>query len=208
MSHVSLHWTPGHVDFEENEDVDTEAKAAAEGKCSPAKDLPRVLRNAPLPRSLSAARQFHMTHLKTCWQLNWKKSHRYANRMQLIDPSLPSPKYLKAIDKLTRPQAAAITQLRIGHVPLNGHLFRIRRATSPYCPHCGPDTIETVRHFLIECRYYRVARSRFEDKFRRQAHNINFLLSTPKAFPLILQFIKDTKRLQTIFGSLTPRQRA
>lgn len=163
---LSLHWTPGHVDFEENEEVDTEAKAAAQGKSSLPKDLPRVLRKAPLPRSLSAARQHHTAYLNTCWQFNWKKSRRYANRLHLIDPSLPSPKYLKAIDNLTRSQAAVITQLRIGHAPLNGHLFCIRRAISPYCPHCGPGTIETVRHFLIECRYYRVAHSRLEDKFR------------------------------------------
>ena len=144
-------------------------------------------------------------HLKKYWQHNWTKSKCYINWMQWINPSLPSPKYLKVIDRLTYPQAAIIMQLRLGHASLNDYLYCICKTISPNCSHCRPGTAEMVYHLLIECRYYRVARSRLENKFQWQAHNINFLLSSPKAFLSIIQYIKDTKHLQAIFGNLTSR---
>ncbi|EJD46539.1 hypothetical protein AURDEDRAFT_39503, partial [Auricularia subglabra TFB-10046 SS5] len=52
-----------------------------------------------------------------------------------------------------------ITQLRIGHAPLNKHLHRIKRHEHPTCDACGAAP-ESVRHYLLECRQYRPYRER------------------------------------------------
>ena len=204
---LSLHWIPGHCDFEENEDVDHKAKEAARGMLSPSKNLPCILHKASLPHSISAARQHHTTDLKSRWKLGWEKSRRYTHRMKIIDPSLPSPRYLKEMDNLTRPQSAIITQLRTGHISLNDHLFRIKRSPTPNCTHCNSGKPETVCHYLIYCKFFSGARLGLDNALRRYAYNLQHLLSEPKAFPHVLQFIKDSTRLKATFGNLTARQR-
>ncbi|KAJ3473536.1 hypothetical protein NLI96_g12952 [Meripilus lineatus] len=199
---LSIHWTPGHMDFTENEDIDGDAKTAAQGFTSPANKLPALLRKHPLPRSLSAARQANLADLKKRHTEQWKKSKRYTHRMKFIDPTMPSPKFLKSISNLTRPQAAIITQLRTGHAPLNEHLHRIKRSATPNCPHCGPGFTESVRHFLIQCRHHSRARYQMYRKLKRNAYNIEYLLQAPKAFPHVIKFIRDSNRLSNIFGDL------
>ena len=46
--------------------------------------------------------------------------------MQRIDKSMPSNKYLKLTEGLTRRQASWLIQLRTGHAPLQAHLHRIQ----------------------------------------------------------------------------------
>ncbi len=202
---LSLHWTPGQKGFNENEEVDIEAKLAAKGKSSPAKVLPARLRCFPLPLSLAAVRQAHATNLKRRWKHEWKNSSRFKKYLPLSN-DLPSPKYLKAVHDLSRPQAAVITQLRTRHAPLNDHLYRIGKSLTPNCPHCGPGYDETVKHFLIDCRHYYRARNALYKKLRRNAYSIPYLLNSPKAFPHLLTYIRATKRLTQIFGNLHPRK--
>ncbi|EJD36174.1 hypothetical protein AURDEDRAFT_74519 [Auricularia subglabra TFB-10046 SS5] len=42
-----------------------------------------------------------------------------------------------------------IIQLRMGHVPLNRHLHRVKKHAHPTCNACGAVS-ESVRHFLLE----------------------------------------------------------
>ncbi|GLB41456.1 putative encoded by [Lyophyllum shimeji] len=127
---LQVHWTPGHVDFAPNERADEIAKEAARGASSPPNLLPPYLQRKPLPASIPALRQEHLTALRKTWRQRWERSPRFA-RINAIDPSLPSKKFLKLVEHLDRRRSALIAQLRTGHIPLNQHLFRIRRAESP-----------------------------------------------------------------------------
>jgi len=56
--------------------------------------------------------------------------------IQSIDKSLSSNKYLNLIEDHSRHHSFILTQLRMGHSPLNQHLFRIHCSETPTCPHC------------------------------------------------------------------------
>jgi ribonuclease HI len=149
---LQIHWVPGHCGFEPNERVDEEAKKAAKGESSDTKLLPPLLRKC-LPISISAIRQENTAKLKKRWERKWKTSAREA-LLKTIDNTAPSKKYLRLIKGLDRRQASLLFQLCSGHVALNHHLFRIRRSETPSCPHCRGITVETVKHFLIDCPRY------------------------------------------------------
>ena len=61
-----------------------------------------------------------------------------------IGKSLPSNKFLKLVDSLDCHQSAIITQLQTGHILLNHHLFHIRCAKTPICPHCRNLIVKNV----------------------------------------------------------------
>lgn len=197
---LQIHWTPGHVGFEPNERADEIAKQAAQGVSSDSKLLPVYLRKHPLPQSIPALRQEHLAHLRKQWKSRWKKSPRFP-RLNAIDKSLPSKKFLKLVDNLDRRQSAIIAQLRTGHTPLNQHLFRIRRSETPSCPHCQDITVETVEHFLFICPHYQHERHIIRRKLRRKAESLPYLLSSPEAVKPLIRYIHATKRFQTQYKS-------
>jgi len=192
IPNLLIHWTPGHSDFHPNDRADELAKEAANGRSSPPASLPPILRK-PLPTSITAARQTHLTRIRKRWKRRWKLSPRYAYTSR-IDKSLPSNKYLKLVDNLNRQQSAILTQLRTGHAPLNYHLNRIKRSPSPNCPHC-PNTPETIQHFLLICPHYARARYYLRRKVGTKSDFIHTLLSSPDTITPLLSFVNATKRL-------------
>ena len=50
-----------------------------------------------------------------------------------------------------------ITQFRLGLSPLRSDLFIYNIIDNPFCPSCG-DTLETLKHFFLECPAYRLVR--------------------------------------------------
>ncbi|KAF8584210.1 hypothetical protein K439DRAFT_1346665, partial [Ramaria rubella] len=86
-----------------------------------------------------------------------------------------------------------LLQLRTGHIPLNQHLHRIGKSTTPKCPHC-PFQNETVHKFPMLCPSYAAQRYQMEKKLGRGAKSIHNLLSHPNAFPPLFTFIKNTNR--------------
>ena len=198
---LQLHWIPLHSDFEPNEKADEEAKLASQGRSSDAKLLPKILRK-PLPASVPAIRQSSDKLLLRHWKHRWKTSPRY-DSMRKIDNSLPSKKFLQHAHNLTRKQTSLLVQLRTGHIGLNSHLFRIRCAESPSCPHCGGITVETIKHFLLLCPKYAQERHILRRQLRRNANSVSFLLSKPAVFKPLMKFINSTGRLAVTFGNLT-----
>jgi hypothetical protein len=193
---IQLHWTPAHMGFGPNERADEEAKAAAQGNSSRPEDLPAYLRRKPLPISISALRQENLAALRKRWKRRWKLSPRY-HRLKEIDKDLPSPKFLRLVNDLDRHQSSLIAQLRTGHIPLNQHLFRIRRSETPTCPHCKGITVESVRHYLLICPHYQHERHILRQKLKRKADSIPFLLTKPEAIKPLLGYIHATKRFKT-----------
>ena len=109
-------------------------------------------------------------------------------------------KYLRLISSLDRHQASLIFQLRSGHIALNHHLFQICKAESPACPWCQGITIETVKHYLLECLQYRNECHALQRKLRRNSGSLSFLLSSPMAVLPLLKFVHSTGRLKSFFG--------
>jgi hypothetical protein len=100
-------------------------------------------------------------------------------------------------------QTSLITQLRTGHIPLNGHLHRIKRATSPICPACLKAD-KTVHHFLFDCHPHEHARHRLRKKLGRKSMSIMDLLGRKKGIMGLLQYVADMRRLEGTFGDVTP----
>jgi ribonuclease HI len=195
---LQVHWVPGHRDFEPNERADEEAKKAAKGDASEAKLLPSLLRKC-LPLSVSALRQNNMAKLLKRWTRRWKSSPR-ESLLKTIDNTAPSKKYLRLIRDLDRRQASLLFQLRSGHIGLNHHLFRIRRSETPSCPHCRGITVETVKHFLLDCPQYVRERHELRVKLRRNSDSLSFLLSSPVAILPLLKYVHSTGRFKSFFG--------
>jgi ribonuclease HI len=197
-ANLQIHWTPGHERFIPNERADALAKQAAQGSSSPKKKLPHFLRNKPLPLSISAIRQANLANIRHSWKTRWKRSPRFP-LINSLDKTLPSNGYLKLVSSLNRQQSAILTQLRTGHSPLNLHLFRIHRSETPSCPHCQGITVETVKHYLLQCPHYQHKRHILRRKLKRSADSLPFLLSNRAAIKPLIIYIRSTKR----FANLT-----
>jgi len=132
-------------------------------------------------------------------QRYWKGSPRY-QRISRIDSSLPSSRFLQLTCPLSRQQASLLLQLRTGHVPLNKHLHRIGKAPSPMCPECRVEE-ESVLHFLLTCptQTRRRLRAPLENAMGRDARNLGWILTNPKALPHLFKYIQGTRRLSMVF---------
>jgi hypothetical protein len=179
--------------------VDAEAKKVAQGLSSDAKLLPPFLCKH-LPASISALHQSYKKSILKTWKRRWKDSPCYKLHHS-IDNSAPSKKYLSLLQGLDWCQASLLMQLCTGHTSLNHHLFRIRKVESPVCIHCRGITVETVKHLLIDCPFYRRERHVLQRKIKRNAASISFLLSNPTALKPLLTFIHSTGRFKDHFGS-------
>ncbi|KAL1657429.1 hypothetical protein GGF50DRAFT_36003, partial [Schizophyllum commune] len=85
-----------------------------------------------------------------------------------------------------------VTQLRSGHVGLNGYLARVKAVDSRMCSTCRVP--ETVEHFLLHCRRFQGARHRLRLAMGRVPLKLTTLLGDPKFRTPLLTFIRDTER--------------
>lgn len=186
---------PGHKDFKPNKRADIEAKKGAEGQLSPAKDLPSCLRKQ-LPASVLALRQENAAKMKWWWTKNWRALPR-CRKFTATDASAPSTEYLKLIEGLSRKQLSIITQFRTNRLPLNYLLSRINQSGTPLCPYCGGITVETIRHYILDCPHHRHAQHTLESKLGRKPANIAHILSDKSAMKEFLRFIHAMKHFKT-----------
>jgi hypothetical protein len=133
----------------------------------------------------------------------WRRSKRY-NKMRSIDDSLPSNRFLELVHRLPRNQSTLLIWLRTGHAPLNHHLHRIRAIESPECDACKTETVETVRHYLLECpAHERARRKTLQKKLGiRKAGSISYLLSNRKATEALMAYADETGRFIESLGTL------
>jgi len=154
-----------------------------------------------MPTSKSAIKRASKRERKDAGKRASENSPSY-NRISAIDPRFQPARFKKFADQLSRRHLSLLVQLRSGHVPLNKHLNRIRRAESSICPSCGMQT-ETVHHFLMVCPAYERQRRQLETQIGiRNARSIKTLLSHPKAIPYMFNYVYDTRRFAHTFKDL------
>ncbi|KZP02698.1 hypothetical protein FIBSPDRAFT_770279, partial [Athelia psychrophila] len=77
-------------------------------------------------------------------------------------------------------------------------LFRIGRVESPACTMCGGITVETIRHFILDCPHHEHARHELRSKLGRKAGEIPFLLRDSSGVKEFLRYIHTTKRSKAV----------
>ena len=184
---LDIAWIKDHVGNVGKERADKEAKEAAVGRASRRRALPAFLVNAALPLSIAACRQAFNEELRVRWRQEWEASPRFIG-IHKIDPSLPSKKFWKMVNKLTHRQASTLVQLRTGHVPLKKHLFRIGRAEGPTCPTCGQDD-KSVHQFLFDCATWRQERWQMGSSLGRAAKEADSIMNTPKGIAELMKYV-------------------
>jgi hypothetical protein len=192
---LQIHWVPSHSDFAPNEKADEEAKKAAQGDSSDAKSLPKFLRKHLL-LSVSVLHQEHFGKIKKRWE---HKSSPRENHLRTTNNSAPSKMYIRLIVGLDHRQASILFQFRTGHISLNQHLFRIRKSNTLVCPNFQGITVETVKHFLLDCPFYQRERHNLESKLRCHTSSISFPLSSPVAVLPLLKYVHATGCFKTHF---------
>ena len=199
---LEIGWVKGHSGVEGNEKADEEAKEAENGRMSQACNLPSFLTEGKLPKSISVQRQAFNVVMMERWKMEWKGSPHYA-RISCIDPALPSQRFRKLIKGLSRAQANILTQLRMGHIPLNEYLFRIGKANYPTCAACQQDE-ESVHQYLFDCMAWKHEHWHMGRKLGNKAKSLKCVLGSKKGVEETLKFIGHTGQLKCTFSDVSP----
>jgi hypothetical protein len=146
-------------------------------------------------------KQHIYTTLKRTAANHWKTSPRYAT-LNRIDPTLPSIKFLKSTESLSKQQVSLLVQLRTSYIDLNAHLHRIGKTVSPKCEACGFHK-ETVYRYLLECPAHAQARTPLRRKLPPRSLNMATLLGNAAYSKDVFQFVHATGQLSTTFPNIT-----
>jgi hypothetical protein len=111
-----------------------------------------------------------------------------------------SKKFLCLLQPLDWHQASILTQLWAGHIGLNHHLFCIHKSEFSSCPLCRGTTVETVKHFLLDCPHYKTKRHILQQKLCCNAGSLSFLLSNTVATSALLKYVHSTGHFKSHFG--------
>ena len=113
-----------HDGVARNEKANLEAKDVAAGSLSMDWELPPILHSAPLPCSITAAKQHFRTSLMLDWKSHWSESPCFQHAAK-INLRLPDTSFLWLTKEISKSQASVLFQLRSEHIPLHKYLFRI-----------------------------------------------------------------------------------
>lgn len=123
--------------------------------------------------------------------------------LQSIDQTAPSKNFAKRIADLPRKHRMLIFQLRTGHVALNKYLHHIAKVPSATCQECHAHE-ETVHHFLLVCPRYARQRNTLSLEVGPHQLQVKYLLCHSKGIRATLKYIACTKRMEQVFGDVTP----
>ena len=199
-SKLTIRWISSHSKVKGNEDADSMAKGAAEGRSSARITLPHMLRN-PLPTSASAFKQEFNAKTKQKWRAIWEASPRKP-RVAQFGGSFPFSEFTNRLHLLTRKQTSLILQLRCGHIPLNVYLHRINKSETDRCQKCDADQLlgntppETVNHFLFDCPAHAVARDEFTTKMGIINFSLSDVMSDTDRMKDLVTYINRTRRFK------------
>jgi hypothetical protein len=104
--------------------------------------------------------------------------------------------FTKCRDNLMWAQASLLFQLRTEHIPLNKYLHHIKPADTDKCPACSQtsnqQTVETVRHFLIECPAYNHQQHSLDVKLSRNSRDLKSIFQNEKHTKMLIRYVAHT----------------
>ena len=181
--HLVFHieWVPGHMDIEGNDKADEEAKYAAKGKL-----------HGENPVKVYTLKSSQIMTINAEIARRTKESWNKATRRRQTSGARKVQTGTQLHTSLTRKQGATLTQLRTGHCGLNQYLHRFNITDDPHCA-CGHG-IETVKHFLLDCRTHKNARKELREIVGWRNMRVQTLLSDPKVVRDTMEFVAKTGR--------------
>ena len=138
---VLLHWVKAHVGIHGNERAD---RAANLGH----KNVKSTLFPLQCEEILCTLRRNFFSN----WQRYWRESCRTQRKGLFLHSIRETITKESVIDTGSRKLDCVLYRLRLGRVPLNDYLFRIRKSETDQCSHCG--ALENLEHYILECDWY------------------------------------------------------
>ena len=138
---IQLCWIPSHVGISGNEQVDSLARQATITQCPSFSQIPA-----------SDYYPCFKRYFLNCWQTFWTTIRN--NKLSKVKPNI-TPWFNP--NHCNRRWETALARLRIGHTNLT-HSYLMSSSPPVLCPLC--QVLLTVKHILISCPQFDVARSR------------------------------------------------
>ncbi|KAJ6467552.1 hypothetical protein C8R47DRAFT_951641, partial [Mycena vitilis] len=187
-------WVPGHVDFEPNERVDVEAKAAAQNDESPHPRIPSLF-HSPLPRSVAAAKATFRAQITSLWTEIWSSSPRHEKYARL-DKAATVNSIHKPLLNLSRRNSSLIVQLRTRMVGLNATstpgFTKFAGPIHRYAKHANVKKMYHIPHFIFFCSRYSHHRTLLRTALGRKATSLGYLLTNEKSIRHLLRYVHAT----------------
>jgi len=130
--------------------------------------------------------------IKENWKTKWR-SIAQEEKLAAIEVTTPSDTLLKLFsnNNLLCKDSSIITQLCIGHIPLNGYLYKFKCVDNPRCPACRA-AVKTVHHFLFTCHSYAYMHWPLEQKCKGLL-TLRKILLDHKLTALLITYLEITK---------------
>ena len=185
---ITIRWTPAHLGIEGNEQADTLAKRAAEGRED------RVGPSFILVASLSRLTR-KVTEARSNATSRWIREHS-GRRRRYRPPK--GGKMRKALAKTRKELAGRFYQPLLGHAATGDHLLRVGQARKDECFWCGSGERQTRFHLFVKCKRWGPEVKRLWQRVRLDggwggAPSIRRLFGDERNVPAILEFLEETK---------------
>ena len=165
-------WVPSHVGIQQNEIVDSAAKAAASDP-----DLSITRRQIPHSDMKKPIREYVLSK----WQERWTSPLYINNKYRKIRPSV-TPWFSSC--QRNRRTERILTRLRIGHSRVT-HSFLLEGSSPPLCDDCQVQL--TVQHIMVDCSMLNEKRHLYQ----LDGKSLDALLGEDANVEDIISFLKD-----------------